>query len=107
VSLAYANRTRGCQFNVFPGMPAQDVVYTFHNGEAADSLGMLVAVDAAQSMQRWFVDFAMKGEERVKAVLPLYGEGGAVVNGTESEAGVGFEIVGNPARNERCRFWLG
>jgi carboxylesterase type B len=107
VSLAYANRTRGYQFSVLPGIHVQDVAYTFHNGESADAIGAPVALDAAARMQQWFVDFVMKGEEGVEGQggLPLYGQGGQVVNVTGTVPG--FEVVPDPARNERCLFWLG
>lgn len=99
-SLAYANRTQSYLFSIFPGMHAQDTSYTFFNGVSKDGLGIPVAAQTAEKMQRWFVDFATGVEV---AEIPAYGAGASVVNVT----GTAFPVVRDPAANERCRFWLG
>ena len=104
VALAYGNATRGYQWGVFPGIHAGDVAYTFFNGVLEGGLGGPVVVDAAEKMQRWFVDFAMKGAESGSAAaeLPVYGADASVVD----VSGTGFAVVRDPAANARCRFWL-
>ncbi len=104
-NLAYSNTSRGYMFSIFPGIHAQDTSYTFYSGEATDGLGIPIDSDAAVTMQRWFVDFAVKGFGSGSAAgqLPVYTAQANVVNIT---GGGGFPVVRDPAANARCRFWL-
>jgi hypothetical protein len=56
-------------------------------------------------MQRWFVDFVKGGLGAVAGRVPVYGEGAQVVDVVDVEKGR-FEVVRDPAANERCRYWL-
>lgn len=105
---AYNNQTRGYQFSVFPGMHAQDVGYTFWNGETQDSLGVPILRENAERIQRWIVEFTRGGFDALDALggdegLPVYGSGAQVVNVTTEGTP---EVVRDPADNGRCRFWL-
>jgi len=104
VGLAYGNQTRGYQWSVWPGIHAGDVSYTFWNGETLGGFGVPIAVDAAVKMQRWVVDFAMKGTGAGSAAaeLPVYGAGASVVDVN----GTAYPVVRDPAANGRCRYWL-
>jgi len=51
-NLAYNNQSRSYQFSVFPGIHAQDVGYTFFNGEATDGFGVPISASTAQLIQR-------------------------------------------------------
>ena len=103
-SLAYANLTRSYQFSLFPGMHAQDESYTFFNGDSADSLGIPISSSVAQTMQRWFVDFAMLGDAAGSTAtqIPVYTAQANVANIT----GSGYPVVRDPSANSRCRYWL-
>jgi hypothetical protein len=105
VGLGYGNRTGGYMFSVFPGMHAQDMDYTFWNGASANGLGVPVDEAQAVEMQRWFVDFVKGGLGAVAGRVPVYGEGAQVVDVVDVEKGR-FEVVRDPAANERCRYWL-
>ena len=104
--VAYANRSRGYQFSIFPGIHAQDQDYTFFNGAEVDSLGVPIATATAATMQKWFVDFAMLGTATgsTAADIPVYGSGASVLNVTGS--GSGFAVVKDPSATSRCQFWL-
>jgi hypothetical protein len=102
VGLGYGNRTGGVLFSVFPGMHAQDMDYTFWNGASQSGLGIPVDAGQAVEMQRWFVDFVTGGWGAVAGRVPVYGVGTEVVDVVEG----GFEVVRDPAANERCRYWL-
>lgn len=104
VSLAYGNQTRSYMFSVFPGMHAQDERYTFFNGETADFLGIPISASVAETMQRWFVDFATRGDAPGSAAtqIPVYTAQANVANVT----GSGYLVVKDPAANVRCRYWL-
>jgi len=104
-NLAYNNQSRAYQFSVFPGMHAQDTSYTFFSGGVTDGLGIPVEVSTAETMQRWFVGFAMLETDRGSAAaeVPVYGAQANVVNVTGAG---GFARVRDPAANARCRFWL-
>jgi hypothetical protein len=101
---AYNNATRGYQFAAFPGVHAQDVPYTFWNGETTDSFGLPVNGTIAQKMQSWFTDFTILGTTGTSAALqlPTYGSQATVLNIT----GNGFPTDRDPAANSRCNFWL-
>ncbi len=103
-SLAYTNQTRSYQFSLFPGMHAQDEAYTFFNGDSADSLGIPISSSVAQTMQRWFVDFAMLGDGAGSTAtqIPVYTAQANVVSIT----GSGYPVVRDPSANSRCRYWL-
>lgn len=102
--VAYRNSTHSYQFSVFPGIHAQDVPYTFFNGETADSLGQPIDVSVAEMMQRFFVDFAAYGTagESTAAEIPVYGPNAAVLDIQNS----GSATITDPAANSRCRFWI-
>ena len=103
-ALAYANQTRSYQFSVFPGMHAQDIAYTFFNGESSDFLGVPILSSAAKVMQAWFADFAMRGDSAGSSVtqVPPYTAQANVLNITVSD----FATVRDPSANSRCQFWL-
>ena len=105
ISLAYSNNTRGYLFDICPGMHAQDVSYTFFNGESEDSLGLLIDSPTADMMQTWFADFTILGEESgsVAEQLPVFGPGASVahIDGTTDA-----NAIQDPAANSRCQFWL-
>lgn len=102
--IAYRNKTRSYQFSVFPGIHAQDVTYTFFNGQATDSLGLPIVASVAETMQRFFVDFAAYGTASTSTVdqIPVYGANAAVLDISNS----GMATITDPAANSRCRFWL-
>ncbi|KAK1750997.1 Alpha/Beta hydrolase protein [Echria macrotheca] len=104
VNLAYRNQSRSYLFSIFPGMHAEDLSYTFNNGETANNLGVPVVASVVPIMQRWFVDFVVKGLAPGSAArdIPVYTSAANVVNIT----GTSFPVVRDPAANSRCRFWL-
>jgi carboxylesterase type B len=99
---AFGNATRGYLFDVCPGLHAQDVPYAFFNGETSDFLGLLINAGVAGTLQDWIVDFTLLGAESGSSVtqLPLYGSTGQVLQVPT------FSSVQDPARNQRCHFWL-
>lgn len=104
VHLGYANQSRAYQLSIFPGMHAQDLDYTFYNGQTISGLGIPVVPSVAAVMQRWFVDFIVKGDGLgSKATqIPAYTGQANVVN----IAGSGYSVVRDAAANSRCMFWL-
>ena len=102
LNTAFNNATRGYLFDICPGLHAQDVGYTFFNGETSDSLGLLIDAGAAGRVQDWIVDFTILGDGSGSSVtqLPVYGSTGQVLRVP------GFSSVQDPAKNQRCRFWL-
>ena len=104
VNLAYRNESRSYQFSIFPGFHAEDVDYTFWNGETTSGLGIPIVASTATTMQRWFVDFTEKGDAVGSSArnIPVYTSAANVANIT----GTGFPTVRDPAANPRCRFWL-
>lgn len=103
-NIAYRNATRSYQFSVFPGIHAQDVPYTFFNGEPVDFIGQPIIESVAEAMQRFFVDFAAYGTAGAStaAEIPMYGANATVLDISNS----GFAIIADPAANSRCRFWI-
>ena len=99
---AYRNQSRGYQFSYFPGMHAQDLEYTFFNGQEANGLGVPVLPAVAAVMQRWFVDFIVGGTGNSYTQIPVYTAQANMVNIT----GTGYPVVRDPAANKRCRYWL-
>lgn len=104
VNVAYKNTSRSYVFAIWPGIHAQDLDYTFYNGQTMSGLGIPVVRSVAERMQRWFVDWVVRGDAVGSAArdVPVYTAEARVVNIT----GEGYPIVRDPAANERCRFWL-
>ena len=65
---------------------------------------MPVVQSTAEVMQRWIVDWAVKGDGSGSAALqiPKYTAAANVVNIT----GTRFPVVADPTANARSRFWL-
>ncbi|KAK3317965.1 Carboxylesterase [Apodospora peruviana] len=104
--LAYQNQSRAYEFSVFPGIHASDVSYTFFNGgdSPTDSFGVPINTAVAQTMQRYFADFAMVGAGPGSSAnaIPLYTALARTLNITDG----GNAVVTDPAANRRCRFWV-
>ena len=102
--LGYANKTRAGLFSVPPAIHASDVPHTFFNGEPTDSNGNPLNANAAVSLQRAFVDFAMAGTASGSAAtqFPVYTAQAKTLNITAA----GNNIVTDPAASARCRFWV-
>ncbi len=102
--LAYQNQSRTYDFSVFPRIHAADVPYSFFNGEPTDGFGIPINTTIAQTMQSYFVDFAMVGTKPGSSAtaFPVYTAQAKTLN----ISGVGDFVVTDPAANKRCRFWV-
>lgn len=79
-ALGQNNNSFSYVFGEFPGIHAQDLSYTFFNGEAADTLGLPIATSLAKIVQSAVIQFTLTGNPNVPGgplpVLPLYGPSG-------------------------------
>ncbi|GME61741.1 acetylcholinesterase [Neofusicoccum parvum] len=104
------NETYSYLFDVFPGLHAQDVSYTFYNADTTWSgLSVLTRWErnqtVAYAMQDYFTSFAAKGvpESRLDGLsaFTMYGNNATLVS--LSSRGI-FE-ASDPAANSRCAWW--
>ncbi|KAK5662492.1 hypothetical protein OQA88_8404 [Cercophora sp. LCS_1] len=103
--LGYNSQSRAYKFSLFPGIHAQDVGYTFWNGEPADSTGIPINGAAATTLQRWIADFTVSGAGpgSTASQIPVYTSQAKTMNITDSGSSVVFP---DSASNPRCRFWV-
>ncbi|KAK1833453.1 Alpha/Beta hydrolase protein [Podospora conica] len=104
VHLGYSNQTRAYLFDVFPGIHAQDVAFSFFNPGALDFTGLPIDPTIADFWQSKIVDFARVGTAAgsTAALLPKYTSAGK----TLKVQAAGNVVGDDPARNARCRFWV-
>ncbi|KAK1829751.1 Alpha/Beta hydrolase protein [Podospora conica] len=104
VARGYGNGTRGYVFSKWPGIHAQDLDYTFYEGQTVGAFGMPVDGAVAAKMQGWVVDWIVKGDAPGSRALelPVYGAGANVVDVN----GTAYAVVRDPAANARCKFWV-
>ena len=100
--LGYNNQTRAYLFDVFPGVHAQDVAFTFYNSGETDFFGAPVNEPVADFWQTYIADFARAGTAAgsTAALLPKYTSAGKTLRITPN----GNTVDNDPARNARCRF---
>ncbi|KAK0612252.1 Alpha/Beta hydrolase protein [Immersiella caudata] len=103
--LAYQNTTRAAKFSVWPALHANDVAFTFYNGEPVDWLGIPIPGGIARQMQQWFVDYAISGTSSGSTanIIPVYTSQNKILNITDTGNTVAQP---DPAANPRCRFWV-
>ncbi|KAM7215454.1 carboxylesterase family protein-like protein [Rhypophila decipiens] len=103
--LAYKNASRAFIFDVFPKIHAEDVAYTFWNGESTDSFGIPINLPVALNLQKWVVDYAMVGAGPGSAanVIPVYTNAAKTLQVTDTGNSV---IQPDWAANPRCRWWV-
>jgi len=103
--IAYQNTTRNMKFSVWPALHANDVAFTFYNGEPVDWLGIPIPGGIARQMQQWFVDYAISGVTGGSSatILPVYTSQNKILNVTDTGNTV---VQPDPAANSRCRFWV-
>lgn len=109
MNLAYENRTRGYLFDICPGVHAQDVSYSLHDGEETDYFGRPIDFLAAGAMKSWIVDFTLMGGRHGSAArqLPIFGSTARILHvGKQDATESNFTVVKDPAANPRCQFWL-
>lgn len=110
VDRAYNNETFAYLFDVFPGLHAQDVEYTFYNSDTTwQGLSVLTMwgdnQTVAYAMQDYFTSFAVKGVPNSSidgfSRFPTYGDNATVVQLSTD----GIKKIRDPAANQRCAWW--
>ena len=105
---AFGAASSGYQFSVFPGIHAQDVMYTFFNGPAADFFGNVVDPGVASVLQSIIVDFTISGAGNLVAVALLQQPGLLFQPNSTTFLNLdvnGLTAIQDPAANPRCQFW--
>jgi carboxylesterase type B len=100
VGRAYMNETYNYHFSVPPGFHAEDLPYTFYNG---DQPGLKVNETLAVAFQKYLTSFAQGSVPRGEGLpnFPTYGPSATQLNLNIS----GIETIKGRADNPRCRFW--
>lgn len=103
--LAFKNQSRAFIFDVFPKVHAEDVAYTFWNGESTDSFGIPINLPVALNLQKWLVDYTMvgTGAGSTASVIPVYTNAAKTLRVTDAGNSV---IQPDWAANRRCRWWV-
>ncbi|KAK4504987.1 hypothetical protein PRZ48_002950 [Zasmidium cellare] len=98
---AYNNQGFAYEFSVPPAWHTQDVSYTLFNGHNGPGLPLVPSV--AVDMQKYFTNFAMHGNpnQRGLTAMSVFGSQASMLNLTTD----GNNVVSDPARMERCKFW--
>ena len=108
---AFDESASGYLFSLAPGIHAQDVGYTFYNGQTTDFYGMPLNEGVAGLLQSIIVNFAQSKKRGVLDAIAVSGpqslpnlplsRRASILNVTGSE----FQVVQDPAQNSRCEFW--
>ena len=99
VNRAYNHSTYAYRFSIVPGLHAQDLAYTFFNGNGSTVANVTVAL----ILQDYITSFAKTGVplSSLGPKFNMHGPDSLVLNlGQDS-----ITTIRDPTANERCRWW--
>jgi carboxylesterase type B len=101
VHTGFKNDTYGYRFNVFPGVHAADLPYTFYQ-DSGPTQGV-TNTTVALALQSFETSFAQTGQPKWKGLanFPKYGPNAQIIDLTET----GIYQIRDDAANQRCRWW--
>ena len=103
-------RSSGYNFDIFPGIHAQDIAYTFYNGQGIDVFGFPIDRSTADLLQSIIVDFTISGNRSLTSLAPQL-PGQALLEQAAYPPNILALDVGNrmvvkeTAGSTRCKFW--